>query len=381
MGTTILLFLIPLAAWIVIGKLIFKHEFTLEEMGIQAAITGVVLIALSFAGYTSLTSDEKMVNGVVTKLNPQKESCNMFWSDWPDGFCTNQDTRRVRDGQTCTTINEKRTCTPKYKTQYRSVYPWERRYFIETSIGGYEISRVDPQGVNMPPRFAEVKMNDPVTGFVTYTNYIKGAASTLFNQKLEEVPQIQYPNIFDYYKVNRVFYTDLPAPDFIGEWNEDLAQLNTDIRDTGANVIINVTSKDQTWAEGLSQAWDAHNINDVVVTIGVSADKISWVDVRSWTSNEVSDITIRDEILNLGVVDKDKINDIIQNAIMKFYKMQDMEDFEYLAEDIPPPTWLLVIAGIILLIVTPAVTWYLSNNDKNSSGVRLSDFNYRNKRF
>lgn len=379
MGTTILLFLIPLVAWILIAKLLFKHEFTIEEMGIQVAITGIILALLSFAGYSSMTDDVMMVNGVVTKLDPRKESCNMYWSDWPDSFCTNQDTRKVRDGQTCTTVNNKRTCTPKYKTQYRSVYPWERRYFVKSTISSYEIRRVDAQGANTPPRFSEIKLNDPVTEMVPYTNYIKGAAATLFNQKLENVPVIDYPEVFDYYHVNRVFYTDLPAPPFLKEWNRDLEKLNAKFRNTGANVIINVTSKDETWSETLAQAWDAHNINDVVVTIGVTGEKISWVNVRSWSSDKMLDVVTRDMIMLLPRVDKDMINDIIDVTVSEHYKPQKMEDFEYLSDDVEAPTWLYIIAGIILLIVTPAVTWFLSNNDHNSLGYRLSHLTNRNR--
>lgn len=365
MGTYILIFLIILVTWIVIAKIIFKHEFTFEEMGIQVALTGIALAIVTVTGYSSLTSDEMIINGVVTELNPRRESCNQFWSDWPDSFCTNQHTRRVRDGQTCTTVNNKRTCTPKYKTQYRSVYSWERRYFVETTVGDYEISRVDAQGVNYPPRFSSIELNDPVSTTVTYTNYIKGAADSLFNQKLQEVPQVSYPSVFDYYNINRVFYTDSTAPEFLSEWNEDLQQLNADIRQTGANVIINVTGKDQTWAEGLSQSWDAHNINDVVIVIGVQGDTISWVDVRSWSSNEMVDIVLRDLILDLGVVDKDKINDIIRITVTEQYKAQKMENFEYLADDITLPNWALILVGFILLIVTPGASFYLSKNRYN----------------
>ena len=369
MGISVFLFLIPLVAWIVIAKILFKHEFTLGEMGIQGGVTAVVLAILMFAGYQSQVHDTMIVNGTVTKLNPQRETCNMFWSDWPDGFCTNQYTRQVRDGQTCTTDSKgERTCVPKYKTQYRSVYPWERRYFVSTNIPtSYEISRVDAQGVNTPPRFAEIQIGDPASTSVSYTNYIKGASDTLFNVKYEDVPPIAYPRIHDYYKARRVIYFGAASSfDFVQQWDHDLAVLNSSIRATGANVIIAVTNNTQDWAERLAQAWDAHNINDVVVTMGVEGDRIVWADVRSWSSNELVDITIRDEILRIGVVDPQQINEAIRDAVTKHYNMQSMSDFEYLADDIPPPTWMYAIAALILLVLTPAVTWWLSNNEHNS---------------
>lgn len=358
---TVLLFIIPLIAWIIIAKLIFKHEFSWREMGIQAGITSVVLAILVAMGTHYQTVDYKMVNGVVTDLNARKETCNQYWSDFSDSFCTNEQTRSVRDGQTCTTVNNVRTCTPKYKTQYRSIYPWEIRYFVTTDISSHEISRVDNQGAVVPPRFAEIQKGDPVTQLVSYTNYIKGAADTLFNQKYEDVPPLAYPKIYDYYKVRRVIYFGTPSnSDDVAEWDEQLAVLNADIRKTGANVIIGVTNSTQDWAERLAQAWDAHNINDLVVVLGVNDNVIDWVDVRSWSENDIVNIQIRDEILNLNVVDKTKINDIIKSAILEHYKQQPMETFEYLAADIPPPTWMYIIAAIILLLVTPAVTYYFT---------------------
>lgn len=380
MGMTIVFLLIPLLAWVLIAKVMFSHEFSWFEMGAQGAITAMVISILSFAGYHSQTADVMLVNGVVTETNARRESCNMFWSDWPDGFCTNQQTRQVRDGETCTTDSKgKRTCIPRYKTQYRSVYPWEVRYFVESDIpSSYEIRRVDAQGANVPPRFAEIEIGDPTTSAISYTNYIKGAADTLFNQKIQDVPQIAYPSPFDYYKVNRVFYSDTPSDSrVVDQWNEDLSVLNSEIRNTRANVIINVVGRDQSWAEGLAQAWDAHNINDVVVTIGVQQERIQWVDVRSWSKNELVDITIRDEILAIGSVDPQQINAVIKTAIVDHFAMQEMSNFEYLADDVPPPTWLYVIAGIILLIVTPITTIFLSRNEIRDGKVPFVRYNRR----
>jgi len=358
---TIFLFLIPLLAWLVLGKLIFKHEFSWGEMAIQAGVTAVVLSVLVMASSHYQTIDEKLVNGVVTKLNARKEACDQTWDDYSDGFCTNEETRRVRDGQTCTTINNKRTCTPKYKTQYRSIYPWEIRYFVKTEISEHEIRRVDAQGAVAPPRFSEIKIGDPVTQSVSYTNYIKGASSTLFNQKYEDVPPIAYPDIYDYYKSRRVIYFGAASnAEFVNQWNEELSKVNSDIRKTGANAIIAVTNQNQDWAERLAQAWDAHNINDLIVVIGVDGENIEWVNVRSWSKNDLVNITIRDEVMNLKTIDKTRINDIIKSSVMEYYDEESMENFEYLAEDIPPPTWLYVIAAIILLVISPLVTLYFS---------------------
>lgn len=363
MFITVLALLIPLGAWIIIAKIFFKHEFTLQEMALQFGVTAIAIMGIVFAGFSSQTSDTMMVNGIVTNMNPVKRTCSQYWSDYADSFCTNQHTRTVRNGESCSTIDGKRRCTPKYKTQYKSVYSWERRYFIVSTLGEYEVRRVDNQGVKTPPRFESANVGDPVAATVTYTNYIKGAASTLFNQKLQEVVDVKYPEVYDLYHIDRVFYTDLPSPPFLNQWNRDLEKLNAKVAKTGANVIINVTSKSQVWAEQLSQSWDAHNINDVVIVIGVEGEKIAWVDVRDWSADKMLGIIIRDLIMMLPRVDKDMINQIVDVTVSKHYKAQKMEDFKYLEDDITTPNWVLILVGLILVIITPATSWFLSANE------------------
>lgn len=364
---TYIYFLIPLIALILIGKLIFKHEFSTREMLIQGGITAVVLALFTIVGYQSQVSDTKIVNGVVTDLNAETRNCDQYWSDFPDSFCTNQHTRSVKSGETCTTDSKgKRSCTPTYKTQYRSVYPWETRYFVETSLSDHEITREDQQGAIIPKRFAEISVGDPVSEEQSYTNYIKGAASTLFNQKLDQVAELAYPRVYDYYKVRRAYFINYPSnASFVNEWNEELAILNSSVAKKGANVIIVVTGNKQIWAEQLAQGWDAHNINDIIVVIGMEGETISWVDVRSWSSDKMVEIVIRDEIFNTKFVDKARINDIIKTSIEEYYKPTSMEEFEYLADDIEAPTWFYVLAFILLLVVSPAIMYFFSRPGNN----------------
>lgn len=370
MGYYIFLFIIPVLMWIGFAKIYFKHEFTLTEMGFQAVVSIFIISGLFALGSHSQTSDTMLVNGVVTELNPRKETCKIGWSDYQDSFCTEYRIRSVRDGQTCSTINGKRSCTPKYKTQYNYIYSWEQRYFVKTDINEtHEIKREDRQGAVTPKRFSEINIGDPVTKSVSYTNYIRGASSSLFNEQLpaDVLPPLSYPKVRDYYKANRVIFTGTETNSkFQQEWNEELAIVNSNVRKTGANIILVVTGYDRSFSEKLAQAWEAHNINDVIVMIGVSDENISWVDVRSWSSNEMVNVTIRDELLDLKTLDKDKINSILENAVTEYYSGRDMSEFEYLADDIPPPWWAMALAIFILFVFSPAVTWLLSNNQIKS---------------
>jgi hypothetical protein len=365
-----MMFIIPALVWIGVMKVFFHIDFSWKEMALQVFVTLFVVANIFALGSHSQTVDTMFQNGIVTELDPEQQNCPWGWNDFRDGFCTEYTTRQVPNGQTCITTNGRRSCTTNYKTQYNYIYPWERRYFVRTTLRSYEIPRVDRQGVNTPERFAQVEIGDPVAIQINYTNYIRGASSSLFNEQLapDEIPPLAYPRIRDYYMANRVIITGTESnSEFQQTWNEQIARLNSNIRETGANVIVVVTGESENFSERLAQAWEAHNINDVIVVIGVNrADQdepINWVDVRSWSEDSIVNIRIRDGILDNGTLDTDQINTIIETAILEDFVLQSMEEFEYLADDIPPPTWAMVLAAIFLLIVTPGLTYIFNKHE------------------
>lgn len=363
-----LLFFLPILAAAAIVKLYFHWSYTWKEFALQLIPTFFVLIALFTLAGSLQTSDSKIVNGVVTKVESIQKNCQSGWRRTQDGHCTEHRTRSVKIGESCTTSSKgMRSCTPIYATEYKYIYPWERRYYVFTDIPNtYEIKRIDRQGQQVPPRFTEIELEDPVSITANYKNYIKGAADSLFAEEepVETLP-IAYPRVKDYYKINRVIFTGTEiSNELFQDWNESFSFVNGNIRDTGANAIIVVTdSKNRDVPEALARNWHAHNINDVVTVIGRIGNVVDWVDVRSWSESSLVNVEIENEIANLGTLDIDRINDIIEKSILDNYEERSMEDFEYLADDIFPPLWAFILAGIILLIITPLITLYFHKND------------------
>jgi len=360
----ILFFLIPVVVWIVIAKLIWHHHFTVKEVVAQIIPTIIVISTVFLVSDMYQTYDTKIINGEVTSKNPKKESCPIGWVKYTDSHCTEYFTRIVKVGETCSTDSEgKRTCTPNYDTEYNYIYPWERRYFVYSDINEtYEISRVDAQGVNFPPRFDGISIGDPVSATRSFKNYVMAASSSLFNvgnyENLDTI-SIPYPAIYDYYKVDRVIdMTGIQSADFIKNWNVSLAEVNKNIRETEANVIVVLTNEDVSFAEKLQIIWQGHNINDVIVVIGLNDKEISWVDVESWSSESMVNISLRDDIKNLNTIENFAfINDAIAQNVSQYFNVQTEQDFEYLSNDIKPPMLTLLLAFIILLVLTPLVTY------------------------
>jgi hypothetical protein len=362
-----LLFFIPILIVAAFVKLYFKWEYTWKEFALQVGVTFAVLFALFLGVGAYQISDVKLVNGVVSNLDANKQSCPSGWNSYKDNHCTEYRTREVYSHTSCSGTGTSRVCTKYYDTEYNYIYDWERRYFVASSIDTqYEIAREDRQGTITPSRFEVIRLGDPVTVSVRYNNYIKGASDSLFAEEaeIEDIP-IAYPSVRDYYKTSRVIFINTPPDSSLyKEWNESLAVVNSAVSETGGNAIIVLTdSKFTDTAGALARAWDAHNINDVVTVIGRTGNDIVWVDSRSWSNNSLVTVEIKNEIMNLGTLDSVKINEIIKTSMLNNFEEKPMEDFEYLADDIVPPNWALILAGIILLIITPITTLILHKKD------------------
>ena len=346
-----IIFIVPALLWFILAKIWFHHHFQWQETAVQ--IFGAILIvaAALVINRSLVFSDIQIVHGNVTNTEAIKKDCNQYWSDQSDSFCTEEETRRVFSHTTCTTIDGKQSCTSHYKTQYRAIYPWEVKYFVNSDVGSWMIARVDRQGAVEPPRWLEAKVGDPVSNIISVENYIKASADTIVKRgKTEQDFKQDYPQIYDYYKTCTVFWIGVESEE---DWCDAVARLNSDLKNHKINIVLTITDKAPDYAETLAREWHAHKINDFVVTIGVDENKqIKWVDVRSWSSSAAANIWPSNELMFIKDLDRDRILEIIEWSINSFYKQRSMEEFEYLKDDVSlSPT-----AIIIILILLGAFT-------------------------
>lgn len=362
---TILFFLVPVIIWIIFAKIWLKHAFSVKELAAQTVFSVLVLAGLFWISDRVQTGSTKLLNGEVTETRPVKKTCPFGWVTFTDSHCTNYISRSVKVGESCS-VDEKgrRSCTDIMQTQYYYIYRWERRYFVDSDLDHtFEIRRTDRQGVSVPPRFAEIKIGDAVSLEVFYRNYIRAAVNSLFKADEVQKLEISYPEVFDYYHVNRVIYDGVTAKD-AKLWNAQISEINRDIRETGANVILVLTKQDASYAERLAFTWGGHNINDLVITVGVGPDEesISWVDVRSWSGQSLVNVRLRDAIQEIGTIDPARINAAITEVVRSDYRLQDMEAFAYLKDDISLPVTTIILALLMILVFTPLITFYFARH-------------------
>ena len=243
--------LIPLlVAWF--AKVKLHSTITWKEMGIQMAVSCVIVGVILGAGMYSQTQDTEIWNGSITNKAQVKVSCEHSYSCPP--CISHYDSKGNKTGETCSTC-------------YDHSYDWDWR--VNTTINDFNISRVDRQGNNEPPRWTDVEVGEPYCKEQSYTNYIKAVPESIFGKEEETHPLVsivpEYPSPYDYYRIQRV-QTQTGIPDGV-TWNEGLSEI---ARDLGASYEVNpiiqfVGTNDPTYEYALTQKWLGGKKNDLTV--------------------------------------------------------------------------------------------------------------------
>lgn len=370
------LLLIPLLFPIAV-KLIFHSEINYWEWAIQTVI-GVIAVAVLYSvGKYSQIQDYEIWNGEVVSKERLRESCPIGWVDYTDNFCRHYATRSVKTGtQTCTGSGKDRRCTDDYKTQYNYYYSWEQNWLVHSNIKqSWEITRVDAQGANIPPRWAEVKVGDPVSKTNSYDNYVKAASNSLFNKDKNLAEQYEafipeYPiEIFDYYRVDRVLTSvDFTIPN-IEEYNDLLPNILKVLGpNKQANVVMLFTDiSDKGFSNAVIHSWQGAKKNDIVIIVSIYPNRtIRWVHIHSWSKNKMFNVVMRDELLDLGSIENaEKVIELVRNTTMDHFERIPMAEFEYLKDEIEPSTGFIVLTIIFMLILSSGLTYVFHKVDIN----------------
>jgi len=373
-----ILALIPLLFPIVV-KIAFRSSINYTEWAIQTMVGFLAVVLMYNVGKYSQLGDTELWNGEVTNKEYVQQNCPRGWRDHRDMFCRVYTTRTIRDGQTCSGSGTERICTPNYKTQYNYVYLWERNWVVRSNIGlDWEISRIDMQGVNIPPRWDIVMIGDPVSKTNSYQNYVKAADSSLFNRNArladayrESIPT--YPiKIYDYYRVDRAIVSPGTEVANLAEYNQLLPKI---LKVLGpkkqANIVLLFTNiTDTSYADAVINSWQGAKKNDSVIFIGVNeVGDVLWTKIHSWSKNKMFNVEMRDAILNLGsVTNAAALISLIETTTMAHFERQSMKEFEYLKDEIEPSTTAIVLIVIVLLILSAGLTWVFHKNEVNLFG-------------
>ena len=350
-------------------KLKFKRRVTFLEWG--ACSLGAMLISFGVfkLGSFGALQDTEVWNGHVTSLQTVKKDCQYpGWYDYSDSFCTNENTREVyshTEYYECGTTKSPQTCSRDvYDTEYSYDYPWEKKYYVNSTLKQFMIRRVDDRGAKVPPRYTSTQVGDPVSITKSYTNYLKAADMSILNpqniavseQELALVPS--YPiGIYDYYKINRFVQvgSKIPAAE-VAKWNSGISEVAKVVGPVKqANPVIVVTDQPQYIRYAIERKWNGGKKNDIIVLIGVDGDKVEWVDVITFLSNTGNEFMTRQlqtMITEVGTLDRDAILNITQKTIIEKFDRKPMQSVEYLKDEFEPPLWVKITALLCSLILS-----------------------------
>lgn len=221
---------------------------------------------------------------------------------------------------------------------------------------------------------------------------IKAASNSLFHEETISLDGYQdiippYPNdYFDIYRVNRFVNVGLDVPNaqqisdkladalkVLGpqrQMNAIILAVNTDTYSRaqtnsnaqGSNSAVSSTVQASTstssttsyvepdFAFAVRRAWKGFEKNDAVVFLGVdSSNTLQWVNVLSWSKNEMFNVDLRERLLTGRgqPVDYLKVVDVLKEVGMTSYERRSMKEFEYLKDQVSTPWW--VYAGALFL--------------------------------
>lgn len=352
--TLILMLMLP-----IIGAFAVYMKTNLNDWFIipMLALPGMMIVGLAFfASHSSAVDDIEIWSGVVTA----KQRVHDTYEKPYDCRCR---TVTSGSGQNKTSRRECDTC---YETRYTV------KWTCDTTIGGFTLGSEDSAWRSVyntpnPQRWTQVVIGEPAAKTHTYTNYIQAVPETLFKpistaQAAKFAPLIPaYPDkIYDIYKIDRFVSPGFSFVD-AANWNADISNLliTRGPKKQANLVVVAVKTDDPMYMYALRDAWQGANKNDIVLIMGsLDGQKIEWVDVISWTKSEIFKVELRDAVLELGVIDRTKIIPMVAAQIDKNFERRHMKEFEYLSNEIEPPSWALLLVLVVLCAGYGGVIWH-----------------------
>lgn len=326
-------------------SLFIKRGFIWQECLIQFVASFAIGAAVLATGYMTKMKDVEVWNGEITSKERTHEHYLRSYS------CNCVTTCSGGKNSTCTT-----TCQTCYEDRY--TVSWD----VNCTAGNINIDYKDWSDDDVylepdPRAYKEAAKGNFCAREHSYTNYVKAASSSLFNQdsKLDfsqyKVPS--YPRVYNYYKFNRVFGFDNATNKLIN------TSLNHKLKKLGAkkqaNIIVIGNEYDQNYRNAVEYKWKGGKKNDIIVLIGKDgSNTIKWVDTITLgfnSGNELMTVKMRDGLMALGNVDGKAISDTISYVVENYFDRKPMKEFEYLKDDIQPSN-LSIALGFILCIIS-----------------------------
>ena len=320
-------------AWFIIAKIWLRTTFSWKELGISVLAVTVLTAGTWQLGKYGQTLDHEVWNGQITK----KDVSDGYYQT---SYCCGTD----KDGN-CTS-----TCYDDHYTRSYDGYSTVGNFTFDSIDTG---SRMRRNAFGEPETYKRCKIGQPAAQEHNYTNYVQAVPQSLFNDDSkndmykDQLPA--YPRVHSLYKINRVINLAGVDAGRVKAINDGLSEaLKTLGAQKQANIIIVLTSiQDPSYRYAVERAWVGGKKNDITVFVGIENDAITWTDTMTWalnSGNELFHVTMRDGIMSQKLLDPKVFVPFVTQTVEKLYDRPHMKDYEYLADEIEPPTWVFWLA-------------------------------------
>lgn len=357
MSVFLALFFIPVIIAL-IARFVFKSTITWKEMGLQMAVASISIAIIYGLASLYTVSERQIINGEVTNKIRDNDSHMESYS------CN---CRTV-----CSGSGENRSCHTECDTCWRRRYTVD--WYLESTIGHIQLDYDSSLSSSVwetpdPSIYVQSRIGEHCAKYTIQTNYIKAAHRSLFN--LENGPEFtrfetlipNYPKIYSIYKTQPLLNIDAPVD--TKQWTQyfknKIKRLGTDV-----NPVLILTKQDQMIKEALEHSWLGGSAKDVAIIVGMSDNKVSWVDgftVGKTEGNHLLITKIRDDLTGKDASDFKGIIDSIDSFVRSDFDLKDMEDFAYLKKDIRPSNTVTTVIFVLMFLVSIGLTIFVHIKD------------------
>lgn len=357
--------LIPSLIVVLVMKYMYDHTISTKEFFIHlgSCVVGALLVlCVSYAINYSQLHDVEILNGHVTSKYNHTEFCT------PSSSCKHYTWHKK-----CHTSYDSKGRTHRECESYKVFdYSYEVDWYVDSTVGKFEIERVNRQGTMTPPRWSVVKMGDYAAAEHNYINYLFADEHSLFSEKqitevydpeyLERIPT--YPSISNYYKTYHV----------INKTNYDVSGLNEylieELKTMGERKQVNIQVLvypylDVNFVDATLAAWRGGKKNDVIMFFGIDGDgtvkKFDSTSFAKGMNNEDLHSQMRMDSLN-EKLSLDLLKVQVHNIDTKFQRLSNQE-FEYLSVKMEPRKDVMIIASFILMLLSIVIGNYMRKVD------------------
>lgn len=254
----------------------------------------------------------------------------------------------------CTTDSKgNRSCQTCYEDRYTV------KWTADSTVGSYTIESLDKSSKRVwltpdPERYVKINIGDPAAAEHYYKNYMLGMPEEYSQNKnlgasaelIAKIPA--YPEVFDFYNVNRVLNIDgLLTSEKEVEYNKAIAnKLKTLGPSKEVNIILIVGKADENLMYAIREKWNGVKKNDVVVVVGLEDNQVKTVNVLTFAKNELFKIRLQDRIDANKTLDG--LLEIVFNEVESSYERPRMRDYEEMKMYLQTPMWALVLIYVLL---------------------------------